>query len=38
MTKKSTWETFFEGHAPIYEQNDFTKNTLPEVDFLLEEL
>jgi SAM-dependent methyltransferase len=38
MTKKSTWEKFFEGHAPIYEDNGFTKNTLPEVDFLLEEL
>ena len=38
MTEKTTWETFFDAHAPIYEENVFTKNTLKEVDFLLEEL
>jgi cyclopropane fatty-acyl-phospholipid synthase-like methyltransferase len=38
MTKKSTWEAFFDDHAQIYAENDFTKNTLREVDFLLEEL
>jgi len=38
MTEKSPWETFFDAHAPIYEENVFTKNTLREVDFLLEEL
>ncbi|MEW6441918.1 MAG: methyltransferase domain-containing protein [bacterium] len=38
MTEKSTWEAFFDAHAPIYEDNVFTKNTGPEVDFLLEEL
>jgi SAM-dependent methyltransferase len=38
MTEKSTWEAFFDAHAPIYEDNVFTKNTIPEVDFLLEEL
>jgi SAM-dependent methyltransferase len=38
MTEKSTWEVFFDAHAPIYEDNVFTKNTLKEVDFLLEEL
>lgn len=38
MREKSTWEDFFDAHAPIYEQNEFTKNTVREVDFLLEEL
>jgi len=38
MSEKSTWETFFDAHAPIYEENEFTKNTVREVDFLLEEL
>lgn len=38
MTERSTWEAFFDAHAPIYEKNTFTKNTIPEVDFLLEEL
>ena len=32
------WETCFGGHALIYEENEFTKNTLQEVDFLLDEL
>lgn len=38
MSEKSTWEKFFDAHAPIYKDNVFTKNTLREVDFLLEEL
>ena len=38
MTGKDAWETFFDGHAPVYMDNVFTKNTVPEVDFLLEEL
>ena len=38
MTEKSTWEAFFDAHAPVYEDNIFTKNTIREVDFLLEEL
>ena len=38
MTEKSSWETFFDAHVPIHEENVFTKNTLREVDFLLEEL
>jgi ubiquinone/menaquinone biosynthesis C-methylase UbiE len=38
MTEKSTWEAFFDAHAPVYEDNVFTKNTILEVDFLLEEL
>jgi SAM-dependent methyltransferase len=38
MTEKSVWEEFFDAHAPIYDENVFTKNTIQEVDFLLEEL
>lgn len=38
MTKKNEWEDFFDVHAPIYNENVFTKNTIKEVDFLLEEL
>jgi cyclopropane fatty-acyl-phospholipid synthase-like methyltransferase len=38
MTEKSTWEEFFDAHAPIYENNVFTKNTIREVDFLVKEL
>jgi len=38
MAGKSTWEAFFDAHASVYEDNVFTKNTLQEVDFLLEEL
>ncbi len=32
------WAEFFDHHAPVYDENCFTKNTLPEVDFLVEEL
>jgi len=38
MTGKSVWEEFFDAHAPIYEENVFTKNAIQEVDFLTEEL
>jgi SAM-dependent methyltransferase len=38
MAEKSVWEAFFDEHAPIYEENIFTKNTVREVDFLLEDL
>jgi SAM-dependent methyltransferase len=38
MPEKSTWEKFFDAHAPIYDENEFTKNTIQEVDFLLKEL
>jgi SAM-dependent methyltransferase len=38
MTEKDIWEAFFDAHAPIYDDNVFTKNTIFEVDFLLEEL
>lgn len=34
----SAWATFFTGHAPRYEDNVFTKNTVAEVDFLIGEL
>ncbi|HOT07702.1 MAG TPA: methyltransferase domain-containing protein [Methanotrichaceae archaeon] len=37
MIEKSTWEEFFDAHAPVYEDNVFTKNTILEVDFLVEE-
>jgi SAM-dependent methyltransferase len=35
---KIAWEEFFDAHAPLYDQNAFTRHTAPEVDFLLEEL
>jgi SAM-dependent methyltransferase len=35
---KTNWERFFDAHAPIYMENVFVKNTVQEVDFLLEEL
>jgi cyclopropane fatty-acyl-phospholipid synthase-like methyltransferase len=38
MKVKNEWEEFFDGHAPIYMDNIFTKNTLREVDFIIEEL
>ncbi len=38
MAEKKIWETFFDAHAPIYDENVFTKNTLKEVDFLIDEL
>lgn len=38
MTERKSWEEFFDKHASQYDQNIFTKNTLKEVDFLLEEL
>jgi SAM-dependent methyltransferase len=38
MPEKSTWEAFFDAHAPIYEKNVFTKHTVREVDFLVDEL
>lgn len=38
MTGKDIWEEFFDAHAPVYEENVFTKNTAREVDFLIEEL
>jgi len=32
----STWKTFFDAHAPVYDDIVFTKNTIPEVDFLID--
>jgi cyclopropane fatty-acyl-phospholipid synthase-like methyltransferase len=32
------WRAFFDGHAPFYMQNVFTRNTRAEVEFLVEEL
>jgi SAM-dependent methyltransferase len=37
-TEKSTWKAFFDAHAPVYDDNVFTRNIIIEVDFLLEEL
>jgi 2-polyprenyl-3-methyl-5-hydroxy-6-metoxy-1,4-benzoquinol methylase len=38
MSGKKQWERFFDGHAPEYMGNVFTKNTLAEADFLIREL
>jgi len=38
MTRKNEWEEFFDGHAPVYMDNSFTKNTVEEVAFVLGEL
>ena len=38
MTIKNEWEIFFDAHAPVYMENSFTKNTIEEVNFILEEL
>lgn len=35
---KPAWAVFFDGHAPEYDDNVFTKNTLAEADFLEREL
>ena len=34
----NVWQDFFDYHAPRYLENSFTKDTLAEVDFLVEEL
>lgn len=38
MSKDTSWEEFFDKHAPIYDENVFTKNTQKEIDFLINEL
>lgn len=38
MPDKNTWEQFFDGHASVYDGNVFTKNTVQEVNFPIEEL
>ncbi|OQB94240.1 MAG: Ubiquinone biosynthesis O-methyltransferase [Verrucomicrobia bacterium ADurb.Bin118] len=35
MKPSTAWQEFFDGHAPNYLQNCFTKNTVAEVDFLI---
>lgn len=37
MSRNAAWQEFFDGHAPLYETNEFTKNTAAEVEFLLTE-
>ncbi len=32
------WITFFDAHAPVYDENVFVQNTINEVDFVVEEL
>ncbi len=38
MKDNSEWQRFFDGHAPVYMDNVFTKATMAEVDFIIEEL
>jgi cyclopropane fatty-acyl-phospholipid synthase-like methyltransferase len=38
MNDPNVWASFFDEHAPKYEENCFTKNTPAEVDFLMREL
>jgi 2-polyprenyl-3-methyl-5-hydroxy-6-metoxy-1,4-benzoquinol methylase len=38
MTERNEWEEFFDGHAPVYMDNPFTKNTVQEVDFVIQAL
>ncbi len=38
MTERNEWQTFFNGHAPKYMNEPFTRNTKEEIEFILEEL
>ena len=38
IAESNEWERFFDGHAPVYMDNSFTRNTVQEVDFILKEL
>lgn len=38
MKTEKPWAEFFDGHAPYYDENSFTKNTIAEVQFLTEAL
>ncbi|UCD17698.1 MAG: class I SAM-dependent methyltransferase [Candidatus Zixiibacteriota bacterium] len=38
MTSKNPWQTFFNYHAPKYDDEMFVKNTTAEVEFILKEL
>lgn len=35
MPHEPAWERFFDAHAPIYNDNVFTKNTLNEVEIMV---
>jgi len=37
LPRKSEWEQFFDGYAPVYMGECFTKNTEAEIDFVVEE-
>jgi cyclopropane fatty-acyl-phospholipid synthase-like methyltransferase len=36
--KSNEWQAFFDGHAPVYMENVFTRNTQEEIEFLIAEL
>lgn len=38
MVERHSWEVFFDAHAPLYDQQVYTTNTVHEVDFLIDEL
>ncbi len=38
MSTGNKWQEFFDGHAPGYMNNEFTRNTAAEVDFLVDDL
>jgi 2-polyprenyl-3-methyl-5-hydroxy-6-metoxy-1,4-benzoquinol methylase len=38
MKRKNEWETFFDGYATNYMTETFTRNTVKEIDFTIEEL
>jgi cyclopropane fatty-acyl-phospholipid synthase-like methyltransferase len=38
MKTEKPWAKFFDGHAPYYDENCFTKNTIAEVQFLTDAL
>jgi 2-polyprenyl-3-methyl-5-hydroxy-6-metoxy-1,4-benzoquinol methylase len=38
MTRRNEWEMFFDGYAPKYMNEAFTKNTVKEIDFVVKEL
>ena len=37
MSSDNNWQRFFDSHAPVYMDNVFTKNTIAEVAFIIEE-
>lgn len=36
MPTANSWEEFFDGHAPVYMDNSFTRHTESEIDFVLD--